>query len=84
MININILTKNFGKIIFSLSKINNLLISRNSNLVGGSEKRGLLYVVINSIVANIWKWSRCYALIEPDEEEELENNINAPLLKDNE
>ena len=53
-------------------------------MVGDSEKRGLLYVVINTIVANIWKWSCCYALIEPDEEEELENNINAPLLKDNE
>ena len=52
-------------------------------MVGDSEKRGLLYVVINSIVANIWKWSCCYALIEPDDEEdELENNYS-PLLKDN-
>ena len=60
------------------------IFPRNPNLVGNSEKRGLLYVVINSIVANIWKWSCCYALIEPDDEEEdLENNINAPLLKDN-
>ena len=59
------------------------IFPRNPNLVGNSEKRGLLYVVINSIVANIWKWSCCYALIEPDDEEEnLENNINAPLLKD--
>ena len=60
------------------------IFPRNPNLVGDSEKKGLLYVVINSIVANIWKWSCCYALIEPDEEDELEDNINAPLLKDNE
>ena len=53
-------------------------------MVGDSKKRGLLYVVINSIVANIWKWSCCYALIEPDDEDELEDNINSPLLKDNE
>ena len=36
-------------------------------------------------MANIWKWSWCYYLIEPDDEEEedLEENINSPLLKDN-
>ena len=61
------------------------IFPRNPNMVGDSEKRGLLYVVINSIVANIWKWSCCYALIEPDEEEdELEDNKYAPLLKENE
>ena len=60
------------------------IFPKNPNLVGDSEKRGLLFVVINSIVANIWKWSCCYALIEPDDEEEdLEENINSPLLKDN-
>ena len=59
------------------------IFPKNPNLVGDSEKRGLLFVVINSIVANIWKWSCCYALIEPDDEEEdLEENINSPLLKD--
>ena len=52
-------------------------------MVGDSEKRGLLYVVINSIVANIWKWSCCYALIEPDDEEDELENINYALLKDN-
>jgi predicted permease len=60
------------------------IFPKNPNLVGDSEKRGLLFVVINSIVANIWKWSCCYYLIEPDEEEDdLEENLNAPLLKDN-
>ena len=60
------------------------IFPKNPNLVGDSKKRGLLFVVINSIVANIWKWSCCYALIEPDDEEEdLEENINSPLLKDN-
>ena len=60
------------------------IFPRNPDMVGDSKKRGLLYVVINSIVANIWKWSCCYALIEPDDEDELEDNINSPLLKDNE
>ena len=60
------------------------IFPRNPNMVGDSKKRGLLYVVINSIVANIWKWSCCYILIEPeDEEDELESDINSPLLKDN-
>ena len=60
------------------------IFPRNPNMVGDSKKRGLLYVVINSIVANIWKWSCCYLLIEPeDEEDELESDINTPLLKDN-
>ena len=59
------------------------IFPKNPNMVGDSEIRGLLYVVINSIVANIWKWSCCYALIEPDnEEDELENNYS-PLVKDN-
>jgi len=60
------------------------IFPRNPNMVGDSEKRGLLYVVINSIVANIWKWSCCYVLIEPeDEEDDLDSSINSPLLKDN-
>ena len=60
------------------------IFPRNPNMVGDSKKRGLLYVVINSIVANIWKWSCCYLLIKPeDEEDELESDINSPLLKDN-
>ena len=30
------------------------------------------------------KWSCCYSLIEPDDEEDdLEENINSPFLKDN-
>jgi len=60
------------------------IFPRNPDMVGDSERRGLLYVVINSIVANIWKWSCCYVLIEPeDEEDDLDSSINSPLLKDN-
>ena len=46
------------------------IIPKNKDIVGDCVKRGLLYVIINSIVANIWKWSCCYYLIEPDESEE--------------
>jgi predicted permease len=61
------------------------IFPRNPNIVGDSVKRGLLYVIINSIVANIWKWSMCYYLIEPDDDEEdLENDKKYSLLNDNE
>lgn len=59
------------------------IFPRNPNIVGDSVKRGLLYVVINSICANIWKWSACYYLIEPDEDEDEEDK-NYSLLNDNE
>ena len=58
-------------------------IVQPKNLVGDSEKRGLLYVVINSIASNIWKWSVCYMLIEPEDEEEIDN-IDVPLLQESE
>ena len=61
------------------------IFPKNPYLVGDSEKRGLLYVVINSIVANIWKWSIAYMLIEPeDEEDDLDSSITSPLLKEDE
>ena len=59
------------------------IFPRNPNMVGDSVKRGLLYVIINSIVANIWKWSMCYYLIEPDDEvENLEDDKEYSLLSD--
>jgi len=38
-----------------------------------AEQRAYLYIILNSIFANIWKWSGCYYLIQPEEENE-ENN----------
>ena len=61
------------------------IFPKNPNMVGSSVKRGLLYVIINSIVANIWKWSMCYYLIEPDDEtENLEDEKQYSLINDNE
>ena len=60
------------------------IIPKNPDIVGDCVKRGLLYVIINSIVANIWKWSCCYYLIEPDEEEEELDDKDYALLNDNE
>ena len=60
------------------------IIPKNKDIVGDCVKRGLLYVIINSIVANIWKWSCCYYLIEPDESEEELDDKDYALLKDNE
>jgi predicted permease len=60
------------------------IFPRNPNIVGNSVKRGLLYVIINSIVANIWKWSCCYYLIEPDDEmENSDDDKQYALLNDN-
>ena len=35
--------------------------------LGNSEKRGLLYIVMNSIFSNIWRWSGAYYLIQPED-----------------
>ena len=59
------------------------IFPRNPNMVGNSVKRGLLYVIINSIVANVWKWSMCYYLIEPDDEvDDSEDDKQYSLLSD--
>ena len=61
------------------------IFPKNPNIVGNSVKRGLLYVIINSIVANIWKWSMCYYLIEPDDDkDDLEDDKQYALLNENE
>ena len=57
------------------------IIPRPKHLVGNSEKRGLLYVVINSIASNVWKWSVCYMLIQPEDEDDEMDTIDTPLLK---
>ena len=61
------------------------IFPKNPNIAGNSVKRGLLYVIINSIVANIWKWSMCYYLIEPDDDkDDLEDDKQYALLNENE
>ena len=35
------------------------IIPPNRNLIGDPVKRGILYVVINNIASNMWKWSVC-------------------------
>ena len=35
--------------------------------MGNSEKRGLLYIVMNSVFSNIWRWSGAYYLIQPED-----------------
>ncbi len=43
------------------------------NMPFNSERRAFLYIILNSIFSNIWKWSGCYYLIEPEEEIEDDN-----------
>ncbi len=49
-----------------------------------AEQRAYLYIILNSIFANIWKWSGCYYLIQPeDEEESNEELINYKKFDEN-
>ena len=34
-----------------------------------AQRRGYLYIILNSIFSNIWKWSGGFYLIQPEEEE---------------
>ena len=43
------------------------MISSKYAFLGNSEKRGLLYIVMNSIFSNIWRWSGAYYLIQPED-----------------
>ena len=45
-------------------------IAMPTNMPFNSERRAFLYIILNSIFSNIWKWSGCYYLIEPEEENE--------------
>ena len=38
-----------------------------------AQRRGYLYIVLNSIFSNIWKWSGGFYLIQPEEEELVSN-----------
>ena len=42
----------------------------STNISFNNERRAFLYIILNSIFSNIWKWSGCYYLIEPEEENE--------------
>ena len=53
---------------------------RPGMLVGTAQQRGFLYIVMNSIFSNIWRWSGAYYLIEPEDENEMEKDIETPLL----
>ena len=53
---------------------------RPGMLVGTAQQRGFLYIVMNSIFSNIWRWSGAYYLIEPEDEKEMKKDIEAPLL----
>ena len=46
-----------------------------TNMPVNSERRAFLYIILNSIFSNIWKWSGCYYLIEPEENENDKNDI---------
>ena len=53
---------------------------RPGMLVGTAQQRGFLYIVMNSIFSNIWRWSGAYYLIEPEDENEMKKDIEVPLL----
>lgn len=56
-------------LIQSLGPFLDTILPNKQNLVGTAAKRGLLYVIINSIYSNIWKWSFDYYIIGKDMED---------------
>lgn len=56
-----ILIQIVGPVLDSLIKNKN-----NAQLPGTAVERGYLYIVMNSIYSNIWRWSGAYCLIEPE------------------
>lgn len=61
--------------------LDKILLPSPYDILGNAEKRGFLYIVLNSIFSNIWRWSGAYYLIQPDEEEESNDKIQ-PLLEE--
>lgn len=49
-----------------------------------AEQRGMTYVVMNAIIANLWKWSGAYYLIEPEKKKEVIDAEEALITKDKE
>ena len=39
------------------------------NMMIDSQRRGFLYIILNSIFSNIWRWSGGYYLIKPEQSE---------------
>jgi predicted permease len=50
--------------------------------VTSSRNRGMLYIVLNSIFANIWRWGVSYNMINPEEEDEATREKKDQLLCD--
>lgn len=59
--------------------LDKILRPSEADILGNAEKRGFLYIVLNSIFSNIWRWSGAYYLIQPDEEP---NDQVQPLLEE--
>jgi predicted permease len=51
--------------------------------ITNSRDRGMLYIVLNSIFANIWRWGVSYNIINPEEEDETAKAKKDLLLDGN-
>lgn len=51
-----------------------------ANLGPNAKERGLLYIALNSIFSNCWRWSVSYNLINPTEEKIAIDGFNEELL----
>jgi len=47
-----------------------------------ARSRGMLYIVLNSIFANIWRWTVPYNLINPENSSEKVDELEQNLIKD--
>lgn len=57
-----------------------MIIPNKLSTIGTAQQRGFLYIVMNSIFSNIWRWSGAYYLIEPEEDSPKDDEALA--LKD--
>ena len=55
--------------------------AKRPEFIVNAQKRGFLYIVMNSVFSNIWRWSGAYYLIEPEESYE---NDDYQLINSNE
>lgn len=54
--------------------------SSMGELVPNAKERGMLYIALNSVFSNVWRWSVSYNLINPEEKNNLTENL---VIKEN-
>ena len=62
--------------------LNKITYVNSDGTITNAKNRGMLYIVLNSIFANIWRWGVSYNLINPEEEDEAAISKKDGLIDD--